>query len=48
MAAEQGRAEGYLPNVEVQELTDCGHWVQLEKPAEVFEALDGLAKRVGV
>ncbi|KAF2462797.1 alpha/beta-hydrolase [Lindgomyces ingoldianus] len=45
-SAEQGRQEGYLPSVEVQELTGCGHWLQLEKPREVFNALDAFAKKV--
>ncbi|CAI6336251.1 unnamed protein product [Periconia digitata] len=44
-AAEQGKTEGYLPNVEVQELEGCGHWIQLEKPQEVFVALEGVAKK---
>jgi pimeloyl-ACP methyl ester carboxylesterase len=42
--AEQGKKEGWLPNVEVKIVTGGSHWLILEQPEQVFSILDGLAK----
>jgi pimeloyl-ACP methyl ester carboxylesterase len=43
--AEQGKKGGWLKDIEVK-LLDTGHWIQLEKPKEVFEIFDDVAKKI--
>ena len=42
--AEQGKAEGWLPNVEYKLVKGGSHWLMLEQPKQIFDILDGLAK----
>jgi pimeloyl-ACP methyl ester carboxylesterase len=41
--AEQGKKEGFLPDVQVKQVK-TGHWVQLEARQEFFSLLDEFAK----
>lgn len=36
-------ADAYLPNHRIERL-QCGHWIPLEKPAELVELLKGFLK----
>jgi soluble epoxide hydrolase/lipid-phosphate phosphatase len=43
--AEQGRQQGWLPNIEIKSVTGGSHWMMLEQPKQVFDILDEFAKR---
>jgi soluble epoxide hydrolase/lipid-phosphate phosphatase len=42
--AEQGKSEGWLPDVTVKSVTGGSHWLMLEQPKQVFDILDAFAK----
>jgi pimeloyl-ACP methyl ester carboxylesterase len=42
--AEQGKSEGWLPDVEVKSVAGGSHWLMLEQPKQVFDILDAFAK----
>ena len=43
--ADQGKAEGWLPDIQVKIINDASHWVLLEKHREVTDLLIGVAKK---
>lgn len=43
-AAQEGKEQGYLPDVEVKQF-ETGHWVQLEKPRELCETIVEFVER---
>ena len=46
MIADQGRAEGWLPNLKVKIVENGSHWVLIEKHREVSDLLIGVAKNL--
>jgi soluble epoxide hydrolase / lipid-phosphate phosphatase len=44
--AEQGKKEGWLPDVEAKVFEDCGHWLQLEQPEKLFQELKNFENRL--
>ena len=44
VAADEGRAGGFLPDVEIK-ILDAGHWLQLEKRKEISAILVEVAKK---